>query len=42
MEAESAFQKISAVRGVAVPETPEQRNWVATFEREAVKKILQT
>lgn len=41
METESAFQKISAVRGVAVPETPEQRRWVANFEREAVKKILQ-
>lgn len=41
MEAGSAFQMISAARGVAVPETPEQRKWVANFEREAVKKILQ-
>lgn len=32
MEAESAFQKISAVRGVAVPETPEQRRWVMDVE----------
>ena len=32
MRAEDAFAKISHARGVLVPDTIEQRNWIATFE----------
>ena len=29
--ADAAFQRISSARGRSVPDTPEQRNWVAAF-----------
>lgn len=38
MDAESAFQMISAARGVAVPETPEQRKWVMDIEHDMVSQ----
>ncbi len=30
---ETAFRRVSAARGVSVPETPEQRKWVMDFAR---------
>lgn len=39
VDAEAAFQRISSARGVAVPETPEQRKWVKDFAREFAAKI---
>jgi protein-tyrosine phosphatase len=33
-EPETAFQRVSAARGCQVPETAEQRHWVAEFARE--------
>ncbi len=33
VEVEHAFQQIEAARGVAVPDTPEQRQWVVQFAR---------
>jgi len=34
VDPETAFQQVSAARGVAVPETPEQRKWVKELSRE--------
>jgi len=39
VDPETAFYQISAARGVAVPETPEQRKWVKDFSREFAAKI---
>jgi len=39
VDPETAFHQISAARGVAVPETPEQRKWVKDFAREFAAKI---
>jgi protein-tyrosine phosphatase len=36
---ETAFHQISAARGVAVPETPEQRKWVKDFTRELAGRL---
>ncbi len=33
VEPETAFRRVSASRGVSVPETPEQRKWVIEFAR---------
>ncbi len=33
IEPEAALRKIAAVRGLAVPETPEQRRWIEEFAR---------
>jgi protein-tyrosine phosphatase len=33
VEAETAFQRVGAARGCPVPETAEQRQWVAKFSR---------
>jgi protein-tyrosine phosphatase len=33
MDAETAFRRVSAARGVSVPETPEQRKWVMELAR---------
>jgi protein-tyrosine phosphatase len=41
MDAETAFQRVSAARGVSVPETPEQRKWVMDFARELATPIPQ-
>ncbi|MFQ5858481.1 MAG: hypothetical protein ACE5LU_23020 [Anaerolineae bacterium] len=34
VDPETAFQRVSAARGCAVPETSEQREWVIKFARE--------
>jgi len=39
VDPETAFHQISAARGVAVPETPEQRKWVKDFSREFAAKL---
>jgi protein-tyrosine phosphatase len=33
LSADEAFKRICAARGCTVPDTPEQRRWVETFER---------
>ncbi len=33
MGVNAAFQQIEAARGLSVPDTPEQKAWVATFAR---------
>jgi protein-tyrosine phosphatase len=38
-DAETAFQRVSAARGVSVPETSEQRQWVMEFAREVENLI---
>ena len=35
MDVDAAFQQIEKARGLAVPDTPEQRAWVERFAREA-------
>ncbi len=39
IDAEAAIQRISTARGVAVPETPEQRKWVKDFVRKLAPKL---
>lgn len=39
IDAEVALQRISSARGVAVPETPEQRKWVKAFAWELAAKM---
>jgi len=41
MDPETAFQRVSAARGVPVPETPEQRKWVGEFGRIFATPIIQ-
>ncbi|HEX9654827.1 MAG TPA: protein-tyrosine phosphatase family protein, partial [bacterium] len=36
VDPEGAFQRVGAARGVTVPETAEQRNWLTDFSRELV------
>jgi protein-tyrosine phosphatase len=36
MEPAAAIERVSAARGCAVPETPEQRRWIADFARTLV------
>ncbi len=38
---ETAFRRVSAARGVSVPETPEQQKWVIEFARELATPIPQ-
>jgi protein-tyrosine phosphatase len=37
---ETAFQRVSAARGVAVPEKPEQQKWVTECARKLATPIL--
>ena len=37
---ESAFQRVSAARGIAVPETAEQRAWVEDFARKILSPTI--
>jgi protein-tyrosine phosphatase len=39
VDAETAFHRVRAARGVSVPETPEQRKWVMEFARELATPI---
>ncbi len=41
VDPETAFQSVSASRGVSVPETTEQRKWVMEFARELAAPIPQ-
>ncbi len=38
-DVDSAFHRLSLARGVSVPETPEQRQWVREFAREVAMPI---
>lgn len=40
MDTATAFGRIGASRGCAVPETPEQEKWVAEFVRKAMPKVV--
>lgn len=40
VEPEKAFQQLSAARGVGVPETAEQREWVGRFAEESVSTLV--
>ena len=37
--ASRAFQQIETVRGLSVPDTPEQKEWVASFARESLQDV---
>jgi protein-tyrosine phosphatase len=39
MDPETAFRRLSAARGVSVPETPEQRKWVMDFARALAARV---
>jgi protein-tyrosine phosphatase len=39
MDPETAFQRVSAARGVSVPETPEQRDWVIEFSKKLATAV---
>ncbi len=39
MKPELAIQRVSAARGLAVPETPEQRKWAIDFARLLEQKL---
>ena len=39
LEPTTAFQRISAARGLVVPETPEQLDWVVEFARELTTSV---
>ena len=38
-DAETAFQRVSAARGCRVPETAQQREWVARFSRDSLAAL---
>ena len=39
LDPEMAFQRVSSARGLQVPETPEQRDWVIEFARELATSV---
>ncbi len=39
MSAEAAIQRVSAARGCSVPETPEQKHWIADFAKSLVPQL---
>lgn len=40
LDTEAAFQRVSTARGYDVPETPEQKEWVAKLERLLTDSVL--
>ena len=36
----NAFRQIESARGVSVPDTTEQKNWVASFEQNVCEQVL--
>jgi protein-tyrosine phosphatase len=40
VDPETAFRRVSAARGLSVPETPEQRSWVVELARECNESVV--